>query len=72
MKDFTAFLGPRGLLAFGIIFLILGLLALVWLIIYQEADPDRSFRGSIARAIAASMFIGMSVFMFFVNSGFIV
>jgi len=45
MKDFTAFLGPKGLLAFGIIFLILGLLALVWLIIYQEADPDRSFSG---------------------------
>jgi hypothetical protein len=39
---------------------------------YQEADPDRSIRGSIARAIAASMFIGMSVFMFLVNGGFIV
>ncbi|MHA1880951.1 MAG: hypothetical protein ACTSYG_11200 [Candidatus Heimdallarchaeota archaeon] len=64
MENFKAFLGPKGLLAFGIIFLILGLLALVWLILYQEADPDRTFRGSIARAIASSIFLGAAIFLF--------
>ncbi len=69
MKDFSVFLGPKGLLAFGIIFLILGALALVWLILYQEADPDRTFRGSVARSIATSLFLGMSVFMLLIWSG---
>ncbi|NHJ05620.1 MAG: hypothetical protein EAX90_12410 [Candidatus Heimdallarchaeota archaeon] len=69
MKDFNAFLGPKGYLAFGIIFLILGLLALAWLIMYQEADPDRTFRGSVARSITASMFLGFSIFMFIVWNG---
>ncbi|MBN1329785.1 MAG: hypothetical protein JXA54_09955 [Candidatus Heimdallarchaeota archaeon] len=72
MEEFKAFLGPNGLLAFAIIFLILGLLALVWLILYQEADPDRTFRGSIARAVATSMFLGFSIFMFFSYGGFII
>lgn len=72
MDNFKAFLGPSGLLAFAIIFLILGLLALVWLILYQEADPDRTFRGSIARAIATSMFMGMSLFLFLIQFGFVV
>ncbi|MHA1220706.1 MAG: hypothetical protein ACTSQB_03125 [Candidatus Heimdallarchaeota archaeon] len=70
MEDFNAFLGPKGLLAFAIVFLILGVLALVWLVIYQEADPDRTFRGSIARAVATSMFLGMAIFMFLVWNGF--
>jgi hypothetical protein len=69
MNEFNAFLGPQGLLAFGIIFLILGILGLVWLILYQEADPDRSFRGSIARAIATSIFLGMALFLFFTRAG---
>ena len=72
MKDFNAFLGPKGLLAFAIIFLVLGLLALVWLILYQEADPDRTFRGSIARAISTSIFLAMSIFMFFIYGGFVI
>ena len=71
MNDFNAFLGPKGLLGFGIMFLILGLLALVWLILYQEADPDRNFRGSIARAIATSIFLGMGIFLFLTRAGFI-
>jgi hypothetical protein len=71
MNDFNAFLGPKGLIAFAIIFLILGILALIWLILYQEADPDRTFRGSIARAITASIFLGMSIFLFFTRVGFI-
>ncbi|NHJ49728.1 MAG: hypothetical protein FK733_18195 [Asgard group archaeon] len=71
MNDFNVFLGPQGLLAFGIIFLILGLIALVWLILYQEADPDRTFRGSIARAIATSIFLGMAIFMFFTRAGLV-
>lgn len=69
MKDFNAFLGPKGLLAFAIIFLILGIAALAWLFMYQEADPDRTFRGSVARAFSASMFMGFSVFLFVVWSG---
>ena len=72
MENFKAFLGPSGLLAFAIIFSILGLVALVWLILYQEADPDRTFRGSIARAIATSIFLGMAIFMFLTKSGFVV
>jgi hypothetical protein len=71
MEQFNEFLGQQGLLAFAIIFLILGLLALVWLVLYQEADPDRNFRGSIARAIATSIFLGMAFFLFFVRSGVI-
>jgi hypothetical protein len=69
MKDFNAFLGPQGLLAFFIIFLILGLLALVWLVLYQEADPDRTFRGSVARAFAAAVFLGLSIFLFLARQG---
>ena len=69
MKDFNAFLGPQGLLAFFIIFLILGLVSLIWLIIYQEADPDRTFRGSVARAFAAAMFLGLSIFLFLTMQG---
>lgn len=71
MKEFNAFLGPNGLLAFAIIFLILGILALVWLVIYQEADPDRTFRGSVARAFSASIFLGISVFFFMIQNGLI-
>lgn len=66
MKDFNAFLGPNGFLAFAIIFLILGILALAWLIVYQEADPDKTFRGAVARAFGASMFLGFSIFLFMV------
>ncbi len=69
MNDFNAFLGPKGLLAFAIIFLILGIAAFAWLFMYQEADPDRTFRGSVARAFSASMFMGFSVFLFVVWSG---
>ena len=69
MKDFNAFLGPKGQLAFAIIFLILGALAAVWLVLYQEADPDRTIRGSVARSIATSLFLGMSLFMFMVYGG---
>lgn len=71
MKDFNTFLGPQGLLAFFIIFLILGLLCLVWLIVYQEADPDRSFRGSVARAFATAMFLGLAIFLFLTRQGII-
>ena len=69
MKDFNQFLGPQGLLAFFIIFLILGIVSLVWLIVYQEADPDRTFRGSVARAFAAAMFLGLSIFLFLTMQG---
>ena len=69
MKDFNAFLGPKGYLAFAIIFLILGILALAWLVMYQEADPDRTFRGSLARSVSASMFLGFSIFLFMVWNG---
>ncbi len=69
MKDFNAFLGPQGLMAFSIIFLILGLIALVWLIVYQEADPDRTFRGAVARAFAAAMFLGLAIFLFITKQG---
>ncbi|MHA1124839.1 MAG: hypothetical protein ACTSO7_01865 [Candidatus Heimdallarchaeota archaeon] len=69
MKEFNDFLGEKGLLAFFIIFLILGLISLVWLIVYQEADPDKTFRGSVARAFAASMFLGLSIFMFITMQG---
>lgn len=69
MEDFNAFLGPKGYLAFAIIFLIIGVLALAWLIMYQEADPDRTFRGSVARAFGASMFLGFSIFLFVIYSG---
>ncbi len=72
MKDFNAFLGPKALLAFAIIFLILGIAALAWLFMYQEADPDRTFRGSVARAFSASMFIGFSAFLFVVWNGVII
>ncbi|NHJ85191.1 MAG: hypothetical protein FK734_07000 [Asgard group archaeon] len=71
MKEFTAFLGPQGLLAFAIIFLILGALAVTWLIMYQEADPDRTFRGAVARAFATAMFWGMAIFLFLVRSGYL-
>ena len=71
MDDFKAFLGPKGLLAFAIIFLILGVLSLAWLIMYQEADPDRTFRGSIARAVSSSMFLGFSIFLFFIQTGYV-
>lgn len=69
MKDFNAFLGPQGLLAFFIIFLIVGILSLVWLIVYQEADPDRTLRGSVARAFAAAMFLGLAIFLFITRQG---
>jgi len=69
MKDFNAFLGPNGLLAFAIIFLILGIAAFAWLFMYQEADPDRTFRGSVARAFSASVFIGFSIFLFVIWNG---
>jgi len=69
MKDFNAFLGPQGLIAFSIIFFILGLLALIWLVVYQEADPDRTFRGSVARAFAAAMFLGFAIFLFITRQG---
>lgn len=72
MEEFKVFLGPSGLLAFAIIFLILGLLALAWLILYIEADPDRTFRGSIARSVATSMFLGFSIFMFFIYGGLVI
>ena len=72
MRDFSAFLGPGGLLAFGIIFLILGVLALAWLIMYQEADPDKTFRGAVARALATSIFLALSIHMFLVWNGFVV
>jgi len=71
MNDFDALLGPKGLIAFSIIFFIIGLLSLAWLIVYQEADPDRTWRGSVARSIATSLFLGMSIFMFFVRLGFV-
>ncbi|MEA2070952.1 MAG: hypothetical protein U9O98_06640 [Asgard group archaeon] len=71
MKDFNAFLGPKGLLAFAIIFLILGILSLAWLIMYQEAEPDRTFRGSVARAVATSVLLGLSIFMFFIQNGIV-
>jgi Ca2+/Na+ antiporter len=71
MKDFNAFLGPKGQIAFAIIFLILGILSVAWLIMYQEADPDRTFRGSVARSVASAMFLGMSFFLFFIWSGII-
>ncbi|MBD3191860.1 MAG: hypothetical protein GF308_14530 [Candidatus Heimdallarchaeota archaeon] len=69
MREFNAFLGPGGLLAFAIIFLLLGILSLAWLIMYQEADPDRTIRGSIARAIATSVFLGLCIHMFLVWNG---
>ena len=72
MEDFNAFLGPKGLLAFAIIFLVLGIVALAWLIMYQEADPDRTFRGSVARAVSSSMFLGFSIFLFLIQTGYIV
>jgi hypothetical protein len=71
MKEFKAFLGHGGFLAFSIIFLILGILSLAWLIMYQEADPDRNFRGALARSVSTAVFWGFSIFFFLTWTGFV-